>query len=142
LYDQGLGVTRNRSEAAKWYRLAAEAGESRAQYNLGDLYLRGDGIERDEVAAFAWFQKAALAGHAEARIMLGSMYAAGRGTPRDPAAAYMWLALAALQGDSRANAKLDEIKSQLTAAELVEVTVRARSLAGKTGRHAWQSPFH
>ena len=112
------------------------------EYNLGDLYLRGDGLERDESAAFAWFQKAALAGHAEARIMLGSMYAAGRGTPRDPAAAYMWLALAALQGDSRANAKLDEIKSQLTAAELVEATVRAQLLAGKNKPHVWQSPFH
>jgi len=142
LYDQGLGVMQNRSDAAKWYRLAAEGGEPRAQYNLGDLYLRGDGIERDESAAFAWFQKAALAGHAEARIMLGSMYAAGRGTPRDPATAYMWLALAALQGDSRANAKLDEVKTQLTTEELVEATVRAQSLAGKTKRQVWKSPFH
>jgi TPR repeat protein len=74
--------------------------------------------------------------------MLGSMYAAGRGTPRDPAAAYMWLALAALQGDSRGNAKLDQVRSQLTTEELMEATVRARSLAGKTHRQVWQSPFH
>ena len=142
LYDQGLGVTQNRSEAAKWYHVAADQGEPRAQYNLGDLYLRGQGVELDEAAAFAWFRKAALAGHSEARIMLGSMYAAGRGTPRDPAAAYMWLTLATLQGDARGNSKRDEIKSQLTMEELAEATVRAQSLAGKTNRQAWQSPFH
>ena len=142
LFDQGLGVTQKRSEAAKWYRLAADQGEPRAQYNLADLYLRGEGVGHDESAAFSWFQKAALAGHAEARIMLGSMYAAGRGTPRDPAAAYMWLALATLQGDARANAKLDEVKSQLTREELAEATVRAQSLAGQTNHLLWQSPLH
>jgi uncharacterized protein len=142
LYDQGLGVVQNRSEAAKWYRLAADQGEPRAQYNLADLYLRGEGVQHDESAAFAWFQKAALAGHAEARIMLGSMYAAGRGTPVDSAAGYMWLALAALQGDSRANAKLEEIKSQLTPQELVEAKVRAQTLAQQTSHQIWQGPFH
>ena len=44
--------------------------------------------------------------------------------------------------DSRANAKLDEVKSQLTTEELAEATVRAQSLAGKTHRLVWQSPFH
>lgn len=142
LYDQGLGVGQNRSEAAKWYRVAADQGEPRAQYNLADLYLRGEGVQLDESAAFAWFQKAALAGHAEARIMLGSMYAAGRGTPVDPAAGYMWLALAVLQGDSRANAKLEEVKSQLTAKELIEATVRAQTLAQQTSRQIRPNPFH
>jgi TPR repeat protein len=74
--------------------------------------------------------------------MLGSMYAAGRGTPADPAAGYMWLALAVLQGDSRANAKLEEIKSQLTAKELGEATVRAQTLAQQTNRQIWQNLFH
>jgi uncharacterized protein len=142
LYDQGLGVAQNRSEAARWYRLAADQGEPRAQYSLADLYLRGEGVQHDELAAFAWFQRAALAGHAEAQIMLGSMYAAGRGTPVDSAAGYMWLALAVLQGDSRANAKLEEVKSQLTAKELIEATVRAQTLAQQTSRQIWQSPFH
>lgn len=57
LYDQGLGVAQNRSEAARWYRLAADQGEPRAQYSLADLYLRGEGVQHDESAAFAWFQR-------------------------------------------------------------------------------------
>jgi hypothetical protein len=38
--------------------------------------------------------------------------------------------------------KLDEVKSHLTTEELAEATVRAQSLAGKTHREVWQSPFH
>ena len=142
LYDQGLGVAQNRSEAAKWYRRAADSDEPRAQFNLADLYLRGEGVPHDESAAFAWFQKAALGGHVEARIMVGSMYAAGRGTPADPAAAYMWLSLAALQGDSRANAKLEMLRSQMTAEQLEEASGRARSLAQAPAWPPRQSLFH
>jgi TPR repeat protein len=142
LYDQGLGVAQNRSEAAKWYRRAADSGEPRAQFNLADLYLRGEGVPHDESAAFAWFQKAALGGHVEARIMVGSMYAAGRGTPADPAAAYMWLSLAALQGDSRANTKLEMLRSQMTAEQLEEASGRARSLAQSPKWQPRQSLFH
>jgi TPR repeat protein len=141
LYDHGLGVTQNRSEAAHWYRRAADSGEARAQYNLGHLYLRGEGVPHDESAAFAWFQKAALGGHAEARIMLGSMHAAGRGTAADPVAA-MWLSLAALQGDSRANANLESLKSQVPAEQLAEATSRARSLAQSAKSQLRQSLLH
>jgi len=121
---------------------AQVSGELRAQYNLGDLYLRGEGVPHDESTAFAWFHKAALGGHAEARIMLGSMYAAGRGTPADSAAAYMWLSLAVLQGDSRANAQLDVLRSQMTREQIMEATGRARSLAQTPLRQLRQSLFH
>jgi hypothetical protein len=142
LYDQGLGVAQNRTEAARWYRRAAESGEPRAQYNLGDLYLRGEGVERDEVAAFGWFRKAALGGYPQGRIMVGSMYAVGRGTPADPAAAYMWLTLAAEQGDAGANGKLDSLRAQLTAPEIIEATTRARSLAQASKSPMRQGLFH
>ena len=74
--------------------------------------------------------------------MLGSMYAAGRGTAADPAAAYTWLALAVLQGDSRAQARLDALGSQLTEAEVMESTVRARSLTQLVKPRVQQSLFH
>lgn len=37
-YEFGQGARRDFAEAARWYRLAAEMGSSRAQKNLGALY--------------------------------------------------------------------------------------------------------
>ena len=41
MYTFGQGVPQNYTEAAKWYRLAAEQGNAQAQYNLGFLYAEG-----------------------------------------------------------------------------------------------------
>ena len=42
------------SEAAMWYRRAAEQGDSRAQYSLGLLYDRGQGVPQDIIEASKW----------------------------------------------------------------------------------------
>jgi TPR repeat protein len=39
-FQEGLGVSQSDDEAAHWYRLAAELGESAAQCNLGICYDR------------------------------------------------------------------------------------------------------
>ncbi len=41
----------------------AEAGDSEAQYKLGNCYRLGDGINRDDVKATLWYRKAANQGH-------------------------------------------------------------------------------
>jgi uncharacterized protein len=128
LYDQGLGVALDHAEAARWYRQAAQRGEAKAQYNLGDLYLRGEGVPLDESAAFSWFQKAALQGHSGARIMLGSMLAVGCGTQKDIQSAYLWLSAASLQGDPRGDATLHSLERQLTPFQIDKAKIQARSL--------------
>jgi hypothetical protein len=40
MYDEGDGITKDLSEAVKWYRKAAEQGSLEAQVALGDLYSR------------------------------------------------------------------------------------------------------
>ena len=35
MYDNDHGVPEDDKEALKWYRLAAEQGHAKAQYNLG-----------------------------------------------------------------------------------------------------------
>ena len=40
----GYGVPQDYAEAVKWYRLAAEQGYARAQYNLGVMYDNGRGV--------------------------------------------------------------------------------------------------
>ena len=47
------------AEAARWYRLAADGDDIRAQYELGDLYFKGIGVARDYVSAYVWFSVAA-----------------------------------------------------------------------------------
>ena len=41
-------------EAAKWYRLAADQGDSDAQYRLGLMYMMGQGVPPDDVRAHVW----------------------------------------------------------------------------------------
>jgi hypothetical protein len=47
MYDQGFGVAQNQTEAAKWYRRAADHGLEHAQHNLGSMYLEGQGVAQD-----------------------------------------------------------------------------------------------
>jgi len=65
--DRGAGVGRNRTEAARWYQKAADAGNADAQFALGNLYTKGDGVPKSEPEAIKWYQKAAAQGHAKAR---------------------------------------------------------------------------
>ena len=40
---------------------AADQGDARAMYELGECYENGDGVKKDPDAAFLWFCRAALA---------------------------------------------------------------------------------
>src|SRR5258708_32324707 len=59
MYDKGQGVQQNYVEALKWYRLAAETGNSHAQDNLGLMYANGHGVQQDYVSAYMWLDVAA-----------------------------------------------------------------------------------
>ena len=52
--------------AARWFRLAAEAGIAAAQYELGVALVNGDGVAMDRREGVDWLQKAAIQGKAEA----------------------------------------------------------------------------
>jgi hypothetical protein len=57
-YAHGNGVTKDLSEAVRYYRLAAEQGRSDAQYNLGMHYETGYGVEKDPAEAAKWYEMA------------------------------------------------------------------------------------
>lgn len=59
LYNQGLGVRQDPTEAAAWYRLAAGRGEPHAMATLGLMAIDGRGMARDPEAGRAWLEKAA-----------------------------------------------------------------------------------
>ena len=55
MYYNGLGVPQDYKEAIKWYRLTAEQGDAKAQYNLGNMYAKGTGVLQDYALAHMWF---------------------------------------------------------------------------------------
>ena len=65
------GQARNEAKAVELFEKAANAGNQRAQVNLGILYLRGQGVPRDLVTARAWLEKAAAGGEPQAMYTLG-----------------------------------------------------------------------
>jgi TPR repeat protein len=52
-------VPKDFAEAAKWYRKAADQGDSSAQFKLGNMYNEGRGVPQDFVLAYLWLNLAA-----------------------------------------------------------------------------------
>ena len=65
-----------------WQPLA-EAGDPRAQYNLGSLYYDGRGVPQDRDLAIKWWGEAAGQGVIEAQHNLGLVFLSGDGAPKD-----------------------------------------------------------
>ena len=59
---QGLGVTQDYSEGARYYRMAAEQGHRSAQAALGAMYFMGKGVPQDYVQAHLWSNLASVDG--------------------------------------------------------------------------------
>ena len=77
----------------------AEAGNVKAQGQLGEAYMYGAGIPKDEAAAVKWMTKAAEAGDGTGQARLGQMLQNGWcGLTSNPAEAVKWFTKAAEQG--------------------------------------------
>lgn len=93
-------------EAAKRFRIAADAGNIEAQAMLGGMYLSGLGVAQDFTQAFDWLQKSATKGNPTAESYIGAAYLNGVGLPEDKRKAAEWLKRAADQGHIDASAQL------------------------------------
>ena len=88
------------SDAAFWYKKAAEQGHAEAQYGLVTSYCECKGyisswsLPRDDAEMVAWCRKAAEQGHEDAQYHLGCIYKAGTAVPRDLVKAHAWFSLA------------------------------------------------
>ena len=54
-------------QAVKWFRLAADQGEAKAQSNLGFMFAIGQGVPQDHVQAHKWFNLAGTGGVEDGR---------------------------------------------------------------------------
>jgi len=99
IYDQGLGVTKDASKAATWYRKAAETGNRDATFQLATMYEDGRGVPQDSKQALDWYRKAALLGDADSQLKLGRAYSEGKMVTRNDGEASAWFQRAADQGN-------------------------------------------
>jgi TPR repeat protein len=92
-------------KAVAMYVMAAQAGEDRAQTNLGSMYRQGNGVEKNPAEALKWYMMAGAKNVVAANIV-GEMYAAGEGVKRDDKAAVEWFYGAAERGFAAAQNNL------------------------------------
>jgi TPR repeat protein len=130
-YEFSGGLPHDDTQAAFWFRKAAEQGNVETQELLGRWYYQGRGVPKDYAQAAIWYRKAAEQGHAIAQLELGDLYGSGQGVPQDYAEAYFWLDLAASRAQAFSDSKQvakdrDEAASHLTPADLSREQERAR----------------
>lgn len=99
-YRDGKGGYRQSYQEAKdLFFLAAQQGDSTAQYNIGLFYEEGRGFVKDSSKA-TWYDKAAHNGLATAQSNLGILYINGDGVEKNNALPIQWLFTAAKQGNA------------------------------------------
>ena len=87
--------------------LAAQSGNTLAQFTIGFMYANGKGVAKNDAEALRWYRMAAEKGQADAQYAVGFMYATGRGVVQpDPVEAAKWYRKAAGQGHTGAQYNL------------------------------------
>jgi TPR repeat protein len=56
MHHHGQGIPQSYTDAANWYRRAAEQGMPDSQGNLGIMYYEGQGVSKDYVLAHIRFK--------------------------------------------------------------------------------------
>lgn len=87
----------------------AQAGDAKAQYNLGVMTREGKGGLKSDADAFGWFRKSADQGKAAAAFMVGAMYEHGVGITQSIDEAVRWYRVAADGGDAAAQVALGQL---------------------------------
>ena len=71
-YSDGMNAMKNGNlgEAVKFFRIAAEKGDIRAQHCLGVMLNKGKGIKQNYEESFKWLNLAAKQGFSQAKLDL------------------------------------------------------------------------
>ena len=104
--ETGGGMPKNSREAARWYKLAVESGQTDAMTNLGFLYEQGRGVPQDYKEALRLYTAAATSGNPVAQTNLANSYLEGKIVKQDYVEAAKWYRNAAAQYDAQAQFNL------------------------------------
>lgn len=94
-YWDGVGVSKDETEAVKWYKKSAGTALKEGQYYLGLAYYYGKvGGKPNYQDAARYFEMAADQGHLEASSIIGIWYESGTGVAVDHVKGYKYLKFA------------------------------------------------
>ncbi len=114
MYRDGVGLNRDSSEAAYWFRKAGSNGHAGGQYEIAVCFMQGRGVLQDSRVAAEWFWRAAENGHPKAAFYLARMYRDGVGMNKDLRKAAKYMSQAAEAGIPEAASELEEIKGAIS----------------------------
>ena len=107
-FNSGLDKYRhgNLASAAYEWKTAAEQGDGKSQFALGQIYETGRGVQRDLTQAYKWYQLAADNNIAGAQVRVADFLLSGRVKGHKPEEAAVLLNKAAKAGSADAQFKL------------------------------------
>lgn len=132
LYEKGLGVKQDDDEAfnyylkaaqnrdvnaRRWIRKKGEAGNIRAQYELGYMDEHDFEIGEEHGKPAKWYERAAEQGDVKSQKRLGFFYQL-RNRYED---AYFWLSIAANSGDKDCARYRDSVKKKLSPDQIADM---------------------
>ena len=104
-------VKKKYKKVVYWLTIAAERGNSEAQYELACLYDEGVEIPWNPEKAFHWFMELAKADNSSGMFEVGRLYAVGEGVEKNNEKALYWLEKSANGGNKGAVELLEKYKS-------------------------------
>lgn len=110
-YIAGFGVDKDYVEAARLYKVAADAGDPLGHHSFAWCCSQGVGVEKSLEQAFHHWLEAAKAGVADAQAAVADCLLGGMGTDVDLAAAAEWARLAVRNGADSAMELLRRIEA-------------------------------
>ena len=128
IFDNGFGISPNKTRALFYYEAASDLSNIYAQYNLGWKYYNGENVNKDVIKAFQLYKDASDYGHPQAMYNLAHMYYSGIGTVKNLKLAYKMFLNAKINGINESNYFIDKIAKEITPQELLVLTDEFSSL--------------
>ena len=127
-FQKGLAATQagDYANALKEWKPLAEAGDSVAQYRLGQMYHTGEGVIEDYAEALNWYRLAAEQGCEKSQTNLGRMYRKGHGVIQNNEIAHMWYNIGAANGDKFGRDNRDSLAKTMSSTSISNAQNKAR----------------
>lgn len=79
LYDFGVGdgIQQDDTKALIWYEKAANQGNTKSQFKMGQFHSEGRGVEQNHIKAIYWYERAASKNHLLSLLKLAIIYQDG-----------------------------------------------------------------
>ncbi|TNF33125.1 MAG: hypothetical protein EP315_08740 [Gammaproteobacteria bacterium] len=108
MYERGLGIPADATEAILWYGKAVALGDGDALARLGFMYERGIGTHRDYNRAVDYYRQSVNRGSGFGMAQLGYLYFIGQGVQRDEIRAIDYYKQAAAKNSGLGLARLGQ----------------------------------